>query len=136
MSYTATIKRKARDTDIQAGISQVQELESPIAPELAQAMLQRVQRHPDLPMLPLDPATTPGQAGKVLLEMQALHPAPLFVFASFTNLRHTFAWHPDPTKPALGVGVVVEVDETTYAFGRAYEIEVESTEPEMIKDRL
>ncbi|PWA65738.1 protein kinase-like domain, CYTH-like domain protein [Artemisia annua] len=41
----------------------------------------------------------------------------------FKNLRNVYEWN----------GLVLEVDETSYEFGKLYEVECESTEPERAK---
>ncbi|KAF9962360.1 hypothetical protein BGZ65_009302 [Modicella reniformis] len=44
----------------------------------------------------------------------------------FKNVRHKYHWQ----------DYVVEVDRTTYPHGTAYEVEIESTDPEKAKERL
>jgi uncharacterized protein YjbK len=47
-------------------------------------------------------------------------------FGCFTNTRMVFLWN----------NLCLEVDETQYPFGTAYEVEVEHVDPEMAKGLL
>lgn len=50
----------------------------------------------------------------------------LVCLGGFQNVRNVFGWE----------GFTLELDETRYDWGTVYEIEVETTEPEALRDKL
>ncbi|KAJ3301106.1 hypothetical protein HDV03_001336 [Kappamyces sp. JEL0829] len=98
------------------GISRIKELEEAIPNQVFAALTAS-------PNLVKDPQYASIELIGVLLAQLSKPLADIIVSAQFSNTRTVYEWQ----------GLELEVDETKYAFGTAYEIEIESTEPEQAK---
>nr|KAJ3420944.1 hypothetical protein HK105_004884 [Polyrhizophydium stewartii] len=102
---------------VRNGVSVNEELEEPIDDKL-------------LDLIVHNPSVLPSVAGThpLLAKVMEEHPqaSQLEVTGSFKNERNIFEWS----------GLKLEIDETQYSFGSAYEIEVEHDDPQRAKDLL
>ena len=107
ISSTLTMKGKGTFVD---GISRREELECPIDDAILSSIL-------DNPPSFVNHMSTYPILSAIRDEMK--DPSLTTISGSFSNIRHKFAWQ----------GYILEVDETKYAFGDAFEIELETEEP-------
>ncbi|EGF79855.1 hypothetical protein BATDEDRAFT_89034 [Batrachochytrium dendrobatidis JAM81] len=109
-----TLKGKGR---INSGVSINEELEEPIQDELLDQLVENPSMFPQL-----------AHKHKLFQVVFDEHPeaTALQVIGSFKTLRTMFEWK----------NLKLEIDETTYAFGTAFEIEVETEDFQRAKDLL
>ncbi|GJN20463.1 hypothetical protein PR202_gb07844 [Eleusine coracana subsp. coracana] len=117
------LKRRPR---IDAGVSRVEEIEEPLDPALALACADNPARLGgiDSPIIRLV-ASECGVGGDA---------APFVCLGGFRNTRSVYDLEDD--SEGLGLGLVLELDETRFDFGTSYELECETAEPDRAKEVL
>jgi uncharacterized protein YjbK len=106
--YYITSKRKGSLID---GISRINENQL----QITQALFDDILTNPN--------STTHPIIGDLLKEFNIQN---LALVGSFKNKRMVYYWQ----------GLCLEIDETTYAFGTCYEVEIETAEPELAKKKF
>ncbi|KAJ6804073.1 triphosphate tunel metalloenzyme 3 [Iris pallida] len=110
---------KSRPT-LSSGVSRVLELEEDLDPSLGRAVVAS-----PTTVLSLDSSEI---VRRVKVEIGAEGEEEGFVcLGGFKNVRMVYGWEE---------GLVLELDETEYGFGRCYEVECETSEPERAKEML
>ncbi|KAJ3091311.1 hypothetical protein HK102_001004 [Quaeritorhiza haematococci] len=135
VKWNATLKGNAVLAD---GVSRVEEMESLVSADIAErivrdptALWELARKTRDIVLLEvtnritsIHNSTTPP-ASSYPSETSS-PPIRMKQTGTFRTRRDKFRWQ----------GLIVEVDETEYDFGKAYEIEVESEDPERAKSHL